>query len=321
MTSKTKRTKSDLAKRITDLEKQVELLTITCKELQTENKILKLKVGKEDQSVHVSQITIPVTAKSVSTSPTVTAKSVSTSPIQRHSDSGPGSQSNLQPNPVWTNVKHKTNFVANPAKNAATPKKNDLLPLQNRFSALSPCDKEEAKCIILGDSNVHRLKSVIIPKVKSKNVKVLSKSGADLTECEKQAMAEVKLLPKETPVNIILHAGSNDIPKTRCPEMLAKIRSFIQKLKEQRKNCKITICSIPNRFDKGVLVNSRIACVNESLPALCQQEGATSLLIHQRLRASKHPVLTSDRLHYNVHGANLVGSWICESANHFLGIR
>lgn len=169
--------------------------------------------------------------------------------------------------------------------------------------------------MLLGDSNVHRIRPHISDK--PGRVKVLSKSGATLEECGKQACAELRLSNSNQRIKVVVHAGTNDVPKLKCPELLDKYRKLIRDLKEIRNDCEITICSLPDRLDKGLTALSRVQCVNESLINICREEGATVLPIHQHLH-SKSVTLHRDGVHYNDIGAKIVASAVNASLHHFL---
>ena len=147
---------------------------------------------------------------------------------------------------------------------------------------------------------------------------VTRRSGAKVAECESRLQTVLKEECKSAKeVKVIVHIGTNDMQRTGSEVLLDKIRHLIKAAKNSRSGVDMTICSIPNRVDKGGYVFSRSESVNARLGLLCKQEGATHLDLSHVQSQCSFP-LARDGVHYSRKGAQLVGTVIGEVANNSL---
>lgn len=188
------------------------------------------------------------------------------------------------------------------------------IPTSNKFAALG---EVERRVLVVGDSNVHRLKSPILNSVKEKNkITIVGVSGARVSKCEQVITTELAKV-KSSKVKVIVNVGTNDVGKLASQEVLSKFKNLIRTVKRLRTGVDVALCTIPSRKDEGTYIYSRSESINNQLAKLCAEEGAS--VIDSRLKTTrlKH-MLGWDGVHYTREGAQVVGSLIGRVAESFL---
>lgn len=304
----TRQRAGELEARISYLESAIQRLQTKCSNLEAQNKRLQNEntISNSDTSVRSSTIS----RKSSEASPNNPSCNDSWSSVVKSK----GQQSKKFLTPTAPPQSQPPSSISSTPK---IPSIQSQVPTSNRFDCLSE-QELEAKVVVLGDSNISRVKPFVLQKSDNmRRTKVLSKHGASLEECAAQACAELRQTPEAQPLKIIFHAGTNDVVRNRTPEMLQKVRNIIRQLKDIRQGCSISFCTLPPRVDKGHIIFARIHCFNECLLDVCREEGASIIPLHQHLRRDNN-VLHLDGLHYNLTGSKIVGSAISTSCNYFL---
>jgi hypothetical protein len=237
----------------------------------------------------------------------------------------------VQVNELHSRVSESWSEVVKKSKKTRVRAKSDSTVLtKNRFECLFPESEtksmEESDCendkkvIVIGDSNVRRLETPIINRIKRENAKkvtILRRSGARIADCESILLAALKEECVAKKVKVFVHVGTNDVERCGSEVLLNKLRNMIKAARNLRAGVDMTICSIPSRVDKGGHVFSRSESINFRLTKLCREEGATFLDLSHQLRKCRFP-LGRDGVHYSWKGAQVVGSLIGEVASCFL---
>ena len=224
------------------------------------------------------------------------------------------SENSLQPEGSWVTVKKG---VSRRCVNGHQNRLNEKIEVKNRFNSLSVENGSEKKVLVVGDSNIRRLRNPILDRVKNKNqIKIVGRSGAKVHDCE--SMVSTELVKDEDIKMVTVCVGTNDVEKVGSQVLLGKLRNLVRKIRSLRTGVDVAVCSLPSRVDKGNLVFSRSESVNSQLGKLCREERATWIDLRHELNSCRYP-LAYDGVHFSKSGAELVGHRLGFLASNFLG--
>ena len=327
------RFQKSLESRILALEQKVQVLTNRCSNLTQENINLR-------KSLRESNHLPPCKTPSLSSTPN---QSFSSSPPDSMPDSpvpnsSPKKSSQLLPTPTPDTPKlSRSSDVVKGAK--VPPISSPTFTTPNRFEVLASDSSSDSSdsanppkpptskkvtpnkkkvTIILGDSNIKRVNNFVTCKPDNKDkVKVIGISGAKIQDCEK--IIEQELTSKQdTKVQVILHAGTNNVHIEGTETIMSRYKSFVNKVTAVHSDSNVVICSLPDRHDKGNMTFSRVIAINNRLPKLCANLKASALKMESKLSNMNMPYLHSDGLHYNQAGAFVAADILAGVADHFL---
>ena len=160
------------------------------------------------------------------------------------------------------------NIVINDGSHAAsinndTPSRNID---NNKFSSLKEHDSYHPQYVeIIGDSHLNAInENGLNSKDRNRRVKVRKWSGGSVEDmCDL-----VKSAIRRNPNEIIIHAGSNDMPKTS--NIMRDIKKLTKIVKDEAPEIKLTFSSIMVRNDINGL-NNKISDTNGKLRNYCDQ--------------------------------------------------
>ena len=330
------RFQKSLESRVLALEQKVQTLTTRCSNL-TQEKINLRKSLRE--SNHLPACQTPSLSstpnQSFSSSP---SDSVPNSPTPNSSPSKKSSQP--KPSTSSPDTPKLSRSFSDVVKGSKVPPiSSPTFTTPNRFevlasdpspdssdSANSPklapskkvASKKKRVTIILRDSNIKRVNNFVTCKPENKdNVKVIGISGAKIQDCEK--IIEQELTSRQdTKVQVILHAGTNNVHIEGTETILNRYKSFVNKVNAVHSDSNVVICSLPDRHDKGNMTFSRVIAINNRLQKLCSGLKASALRMESKLNNMNMPYLHPDGLHYNQAGAFVAADILAGAADHFL---
>lgn len=204
-------------------------------------------------------------------------------------------------------------------ENVVRRRSEGSLPISNRFEILGN-ESEESRVLVVGDSNIHRIRNSIFHSVKRENkkkIRVVGLSGAKVDDCARVVSTE---LAKERgkKIKVIVNVGTNDVGKIGSQEVLTKLRDLIRSAKAARGGVDITLLSIPSRVDEGEYIYSRSESINNQMSRLVWSENASWIDLRPKLDRCKFS-LARDGVHYSRQGAQIVGNLLGQEAETFLG--
>ena len=112
----------------------------------------------------------------------------------------------------------------------------------------------------------------------------------------------------------VIHAGTNDVKKTRSEELLNKYRSLIQQYKTKSSN--IMISGVLPRISAGNLFYSKAFSLNNRLQSLCREQGVEFVNMWNDFY-SQAGLFQSDGLHLSDVGAARFGRLLNEAVRNF----
>ena len=116
---------------------------------------------------------------------------------------------------------------------------------------------------------------------------------------------------------ILIHAGTNDIMRTRSEELLEKYRKMIRQYKEKTNN--ILISGILPKIDADNIFYSKAFSINNRVKNLCSQEGIEFIDTWNHFYRERE-LFMSDGLHLNSVGSARLGR-LLNNAVHFFSRR
>ena len=205
--------------------------------------------------------------------------------------------------PTATNSSHSDQDDGfQPVRNGARVKSRRILPITvfNHFQAIAePEEANEAR--IVGDSIVQGQLVEFCGRAPTKR-KRFCIPGASVDDVAEA----VDTVVEGAPANgiVIIHAGTNDIVRTRSEELMEKYRKMIRKYKEKTNN--ILISGILPRIDAGNTFYGKAYSTNNRVKNLCSQEGIEFIDTWNDFYG-KRELFTSDGLHLNTVGSAPLG--------------
>ena len=199
-----------------------------------------------------------------------------------------------------------------PVRNGARVKSRCILPVTtfNRFQAIAePEEANEAR--IVGDSIVQGQLIEFCGRAPTKR-KRFCIPGASVDDVAEAVDTVVEGVPANGIV--IIHAGTNDIMRTRSEELLEKYRRMIRRYKEKTNN--IMISGILPRIDAGTTFYGKAYSTNNRVKNLCSQEGIEFIDTWNDFYG-KRELFTCDGLHLNTVGSARLGRLINNAVRFF----
>ena len=203
-----------------------------------------------------------------------------------------------------------------PVRNGARAKPTRrVLPVKtyNKFQALAGLEEPEetSEARVVGDSIVRGQLVEFCGRAPSKRKRfcIPGASVDDVTE----AVDEVT---DGLPDNglVIIHAGTNDIMRTRSEELLEKYKMMIRRYKEKTNN--VLISGILPKIDAGNVFFSKAFSVNNRVKNLCSQEGIEFIDTWNHFYGERE-LFQSDGLHLNPAGSARLGRLLNNAVNFF----
>lgn len=218
------------------------------------------------------------------------------------------------PTPLETS--NRFEVLSSPEGNQTT--ENGTFGSENQTANPGTSQPKKKIAMVFGDSNVKRLSKTIYGRCQNKaDLKVFGMGGAKIEDCERTALNELKKVGDKT-VQVILHAGTNNVHKDGSEIVLDHYKNFIKNVQEAHSDTAVVICSIPDRRDKGSLTFSRVISINQRLPKVCQGKGTSALPLHSRLDCLNVDPMHYDGVHYSQAGAYVAGEHIASVVDNFL---
>lgn len=211
---------------------------------------------------------------------------------------GNGSSSSTE---VWEKVSGKKSY--------SRVVQGEGVLVSNRFSQLGCGDvgglemgnvteRVREETIVMGDSLIRRVDSVVCRRGKGKCVRVCL-PGAGLGDVQAR-VGEVMGPGKGG--SILVHAGTNDIGRKGSEEIMGRYRELVRELKRLRVGQIILSGILPVMGGR----NSRRMSINHRLQGICEEEGVGFIDSWHRFYG-REDLFHTDGLHLNNKGAMVLG--------------
>ena len=176
----------------------------------------------------------------------------------------------------------------------------------NRFQILEEED-EPASTILIGDSMIRQQLTEFCGRVRrSRRVFCMPGAGIDdVTNMVDKVSAEATAQSL-----FVIHAGTNDVRKTRSEELLNKYRKLIQKYKTKSRN--IMLSGVLPRLSADDLFYNKAFSLNSRLRNLCKNHGVEFVDMWNDFY-NKAGLFQSDGLHLSAVGAARFGRLLNEA--------
>ena len=199
-----------------------------------------------------------------------------------------------------------------PVRNGARVRSRRILPITvyNKFQAIAEPEEANEACIV-GDSIVQGQLVEFCGRAPTKR-KRFCIPGASVDDVAEAVDTVVEGVPANGIV--IIHAGTNDLVRTRSEELMEKYRRMIRKYKEKTNN--ILISGILPRIDAVNTFYGKAFSINNRVKNLCSQEGIEFIDTWNDFYG-KRELFTSDGLHLNTVGSARLGRLINNSVRFF----
>jgi lysophospholipase L1-like esterase len=139
----------------------------------------------------------------------------------------------------------------------------------------------------------------------NKRVIIRTFSGATIEDMKHYVEPTLKRSPKA----IIVHAGTNNIPRDRPEEIVSKLNDLGQHI-EQNSKCRVIISSLITRSDDNL--NAKISTTNNLLANLCLKN---NWLFIKHINISKSH-LNASGLHLNARGTSTLARNLIDCIKH-----
>lgn len=175
-------------------------------------------------------------------------------------------------------------------------------------------------CVILGDSNAHRLKKTAYETVKDRRVRITTRSGAKVEETLDRAEEEIaRANSTSTTLQLVLHVGTTDIIQKEDMTKLADL--LHRKLASWSENAPqhtYSICAVPEINTRGTEIKQECSEWNNKVAAICNTLGPAVEFL-QLARSTTQGNM--DDIHYDRHMADDVGRQLAHKVAAFLGTK
>lgn len=172
-------------------------------------------------------------------------------------------------------------------------------------------------CVILGDSNAHRLKKTAYQTVKDRRVRITTRSGAKVEETLCRAEEEIaRANSTSTTLQLVLHVGTTDIIQKEDTTKLAD--SLHQKLASWSENApqhSYYVCAVPEINTRGTEIKQECCEWNDKVASICNTLGPAVEFL-QLARSSTQGNM--DDIHYDHHMADDIGRQLAQKVTAFL---
>ena len=166
--------------------------------------------------------------------------------------------------------------------------------------------------LVIGDSNVQRLQTGDCDS----NVTFHSVPGAATDNIAREINQSVK---SSSASDVILHVGTNDVTRMGSELVAKNIFGLAQQARGQRGVCRVYICSVTPRKDRGSFIFSRSESVNSRLHSMCSKSNDVTFIdLRHQLDSCPFNGMARDALHYNRAGAAQVLRSIGDKVGSFL---
>ena len=180
----------------------------------------------------------------------------------------------------------------------------------NRFKILEEED-EPASTFLVGDSMIRQQLTEFCGRVKRRR-RLFCMPGAGIDD-----VTDMMDKVSEEATNeslFVIHAGTNDVHKTRSEELLDKYRKLIQQYKTKSSN--IIISGVLPRIEADDLFYSKAFSLNNRLRNLCKDNGVEFVNMWNDFY-NRTGLFHSDGLHLSAVGAARFGRLINEAVRSF----
>ena len=161
-------------------------------------------------------------------------------------------------------------------------------------------EKDCFKLVIFGDSIVTRIKPEAIMKCDENRAINLSKRGGKVKDVYKQ-IEYFKEEYKSTKVeNVIVHVGSNHIPRESPKDIVKKLCKLLQRVKAEFSNAKIFFSGILLKF--GYDYFDAINFINEEVFNFCETIGIYFIFHNKFCQDGLKTLFWTDKIHPNSKG-------------------
>ena len=180
----------------------------------------------------------------------------------------------------------------------------------NRFKILEEED-EPASTFLVGDSMIRQQLTEFCGRVKRRR-RVFCMPGAGIDDV---TVMKDKVSEEATADTLfVIHAGTNDVRKTRSEELLDKYRKLIQQYKTKSSN--IMISGVLPRIAADDLFYSKAFSLNSRLRNLCKDHGVEFVDMWNDFY-NQNGLFHTDGLHLSAVGAARFGRLLSESVRRF----
>ena len=180
----------------------------------------------------------------------------------------------------------------------------------NRFKILEE-DDEPANTLLIGDSMIRQQLTEFCGRVRRRR-RLFCMPGAGIDDVT--SMMD-KVTEDASPESLfVIHAGTNDVRKTRSEELLDKYRKLIQQYKTKSRN--IVISGVLPRISADDLFFSKAFSLNNRLQNLCKDHGVEFVNFWNDFY-NQAGLFHSDGLHLSAVGAARFGRLLSEAVRGF----
>ena len=259
---------------------------------------LTVKLDEKSKECENSKITIAALKEFISTN--VGCTTAATCPEQP--TASVSTESNSAPEIPFT-----------PVRNGARPRciKNFLpVTTSNRFQLFSNEEEETSEVRIIGDSIVRDQLHEFCGRARRTRKRFCMPGGRldDITAACEEATRECS----ENTL-LVLHAGTNDVEKTRSEDLMRKFKEMIQRFKSKSRN--IIVSGILPRRGAPQIFYDRAFSTNNRLKTLCAEEDVEFVNFWNEFYdlSDKCQLFNRDGLHLNPVGSARLGRLLNET--------
>lgn len=173
--------------------------------------------------------------------------------------------------------------------------------------------------LLTGDSNVRRFDRWAVPAGAAREkVSVACFPGAGIQDVAERIRQMVRGEAADE-VLVVHHVGVNDVCRLSSGAVLRKIAELVHTTKAARPGVNVRICSIPERLDRGQLVNEKARTINSKLVDICSASGAQVIDWRAAINFRTRGKWTNDGVHFDRRASQVVGMKVGEFIHSFLG--
>ena len=200
-------------------------------------------------------------------------------------------------------------------KNGGRPKTKSFLPIStyNSFAVLAVEEEEVHEARLIGDSIVRNQLEEFCGRARATRKRLCMPGGCldDITAACQEATAE-----SNNNTLFIVHAGTNDVQRTRSEELLEKYKKLIRTFKTKTNNNNLIISGILPRIKATDRFYDKAFSTNNRLKTLCFQEGVDYINMWDDFY-DKPELFLGDGLHLSAIGAARFGRLISDKVSLF----
>ena len=169
--------------------------------------------------------------------------------------------------------------------------------------------------VLIGGQNVSRIKAAALDEFNfDQNVSFVAVGSEEFNE----SLHSVTQRSKAKQLDVVIHSGAEDAVRHGTDDVLEKLTNMVEYARGLKAVDTVSVCSLEERRDAGLIVCEKIRTINTELAQLCLSTGSNFIDLRPRLNESLFGGINRTGILYTFEGARNVAQHILAETAGFL---